>query len=157
MRTLSRRRHKRRGTTAVEAAFVLPVFFFFLLALIEFSHAVLVQNVLHNATRSGARFGSTEGATSAAVESAMRDIIAGAVDPQSATIFVKDAGVYDEGGSIPSTPEEFEGLPALQLDEAEPRQLFMIRAKVTYSDVALVPMPFMDGITLDSQAFMRHE
>ena len=33
----------------------------------------------------------------------------------------------------------------------------MVRAKVRYNDICLVPFPFLKNMTLDAQAFMRHE
>ncbi len=117
----SRRVRTRRGTTTVEAAFVLPIFFFFIFALIEIGHAQMVMNVLNSACRSGARLGSTEGTSTS------------------------------ENGN------DFAALPDVDLMEIESRKLFMVHASVQYNDIALVPMPFMNGVVLDAQAFIRHE
>ena len=53
-------------------------------------------------------------------------------------------------------------MPSIELNNAEPRQLFMVRARINYRDVAIVPnIPylgnFLDDVTLEGQAFMRHE
>ena len=136
---------------------MLPVFFFLLLSILEFAHAQMVSNVLRSACRAGARVGSTEGTSVADVEARVEQVVAGAIDPESVDILVKDASAFDEDGPYPTTASEFAAMPAIDLSAAEPRQLFMVRASVTYNDVALVPMPFMDGVVLDSQAFMRHE
>ena len=157
MRLKSIRRSDRHGTTAVEAAFVLPVFFFLLLAILEFAHAQMVSNVLRSACRAGARVGSAGGVTTADVEARVEQTIAGAIDPSAVDILVKDASIFDGDGPYPGTASEFSAMPNMNLDEAEPRDLFMVRASVQYNDIALVPMPFMDGVVLDSQAFMRHE
>lgn len=147
----------RKGTTVVETAFVLPVFLFFVLALIEFGHAQMVNNTLRSACRAGARLGSTEGRTSAEVKQHVKSILGSAIDVNAVHVFVKDGQDFDDGGSVPESGEGFESKPNLELDGAEPRKLFFIRAKVAYNDIALVPMPFMDGVTLQGQAFMRHE
>jgi hypothetical protein len=147
----------RRGTSVVEAAVCLPVFFFFFLALVEFGHARMVQTVLQSACRNGVRLGSTEGVTTSQVEVEVRGMIAGAFDPQQAELFVKDASTYDGGGSVPESGEDLEALPDIELNNADERQLFLIRARVAYNDIALVPMPFMNGVVLSAEAFMRHE
>ncbi|TWT85294.1 TadE-like protein [Posidoniimonas polymericola] len=147
----------RRGTTIVETAFVLPVFLFFIFALIEFGHAQMINNVLRSACREGARLGSTQGRSSADVENQVRQIIGSAMDPNDAQVFVKDGSSFDAGGAVPAEQSGFESLPDVNLGDAEPRQLFLVRAKIEYNDVALVPMPFMNGVVLQGQAFMRHE
>lgn len=152
-----RRPGDRRGTTVVETAFVLPVFLFFIMALIEFGHAQMVNNVLRSACRAGARMGSTQGRTTADVESYVRNALSSAIDVNAVNVFVKNAGSFDEGAGVPSEQSGFESLPDINLHDAEPRQLFLVRARVNYNDVALVPMQFMEGVVLQGQAFMRHE
>ncbi len=151
------RPQERNGTTLVELAVVLPVFLFFLLAIIEFGHAQLVNNMLNSACRSGARIGSVEGTTSADVVSRVEQTMSPVIPPENLTIFVNNAGVFDSGSSPPDSGAGIEALPSIEVSEAEPRQMFVIRARLNYNDIALVPMPFMDGVVLNSQAFMRHE
>lgn len=148
---------RRRGTTIVETAFVLPVFLLFVLSLVEFGHALMVNNVLRSATRAGARMGSTEGRTTADVQQHVRDILNGAINSELAEVMVKNAQVYDQGAGVPVNTQEIEALPDIDLAGAEPRQLFLVRARVAYNDVALVPMPFMSDVILQGQAFIRHE
>lgn len=151
----------RRGTTVVETALVLPVFLLFVLGLIELGHAQMVKNVLRSACRQAARIGSTEGNTTAEVQQRVVDVLGAAVDTDLVEIFVRDASSFDDGN--PTTDgAELEALPSLELSDAEPRQLFLVRAKVNYSDIAIVPnIPylgsFLDEIVLEGQAFMRHE
>lgn len=152
-----RRGTDRKGTTLVETAFVLPVFMFFVLGLVEVGNAMMVQNVLRSATRSGARLGATDGKNTSAVTAHVKQIVGGAIDAQHATVSVKNASVYDSGSTPPETSAQLEALPALELTDAEPRQLFMVRAKIAYNDVALVPMPFMQSVVLEAQSFIRHE
>ncbi|MEM9185601.1 MAG: TadE/TadG family type IV pilus assembly protein [Planctomycetota bacterium] len=157
MRRRLRNARERKGTTAVEAAFVLPVFLFFLFALIEFGHAQMVNNVLRSSTRAAARLGSTDGRTTAEVEAHVRQVLGAAVDVNAVAVFVKNGQSLDDGGAVPETGEGFESMPDIELNDAEPRQLYLVRARVNYNDIALLPMPFMEGVVLAGQAFMRHE
>jgi hypothetical protein len=152
-----RRPADRRGTTLVETAFVLPVFLFFVLALIEFGHAQMVNNVLRSACRAGARMGSTHGRSTADVEGHVRQVLGSAIDVNAVQVFVKDASSFDNGGSVPAEQSSFESMPGVNLNEAESRQLFLVRARVNYNDIALVPMPFMQAVVLQGQAIIRHE
>lgn len=152
-----RRRDQRRGTTLVEAAFVLPVFFFFVLALIEFGHAQMVNNVLRSACRSGARMGSTQGRTSADVKSHVQQVLSSAVSADAVHVFVKNGDSFDQGGAVPEQQSGFEALPDVNVHDADPGQLFLVRARIDYNDIALVPMPFMEGVVLQGQSLMRHE
>lgn len=148
---------ERRGTTVVETAFVLPVFLVFVLSLIEFGHALMINNMLRSATRSGARLGATDGNSSADVEAAVKQKLSAVIDPELANVSVKNAQIYDGGGTVPADGQAIEALPAMEVADAEPRQLFLVRAKIAYNDVALVPMPFMRDVVLEGQAFIRHE
>lgn len=157
-----RTRTKRRGTTVVETALVLPVFLLFVLGLIELGHAQLVKHVLRAACRQAARMGTTEGKTTANVEARVRDVLGTVVDAADVQIYVKDASIYDAGGTPPDNGSDLEALPSIELSDAEPRQLFLVRAKVNYEDIAIVRnIPyigrFLDGVVLEGQAIMRHE
>jgi hypothetical protein len=156
------RREKRRGTTVVETALVLPVFLLFVLGLIELGHAQLVKHVLRGACRQAARIGTTEGKTTAQVRERALAIMESIVDEDQVEVFVKDASVFDSSGSPPTSGTDLESLSDIELSDAAPRQLFMVRARVDYADVAIVPnIPylgsFLDGVVLEGQAFMRHE
>jgi hypothetical protein len=159
---LRRRRCPRRGTTVVETAIVLPVFLLFVLALMELGHAQLVKHMLRAACRQAARIGTTEGSTTADVQARALDVLNTVVSSGDVELFVKDASAYDEGGTPPSSGSDIESLPDIQLAEAEPRTLFVVRAKIQYEDIAILPnIPglgaFLDDVVLEGQAFMRHE
>jgi len=147
----------RCGTTLVETAIVLPVLLSFLFAIIEFGHAQLVNNMLNSACRSGARIGAVEGTTSADVVAQVYQTLAPVIAQENVSVFVADAGVYDSASAPPSDGVAVESLPSIELSDAEPRQMFVIRARLNYNDIALLPLPFMEGLVLSSQAFMRHE
>jgi hypothetical protein len=155
-------RHRARlGTTIVETALVLPVFLLFVLGIVELGHALMVTNVLNSACRQAARIGSTEGNTTDQVRNKVLAVLGSAVDPDLVDVYVKNAGAFD-AGSPGTTGSELEALPDIELTEAEPTQLFLVRAKVRYEDIAIVPnIPylgsFLDQVVIDGQAFMRHE
>jgi Flp pilus assembly protein TadG len=136
---------------------VLPVFFFLVFAIIEFGHAQMVIHVMQSACRNGARIGSTEGATTSEVTEHVNRIMASAFKTATASTFVLDASQFDSSSTPPTTGAAMKALPAMELLNAKPRQMFVVRATIPYNDIALVPMPFMSGVVLDGQAIMRHE
>jgi len=161
-RTDRRSRPSRRGTTVVETALVLPVFLLFVLGLIELGHAQMVKSVLRSACRQAARIGSTDGKSTADVQNRVLQILGTTVDPGLVSVYVKDASLFDSGGTPPQSGSALESLSDIDLLNAEPRQMFVVRAKIYYQDIAIVPnIPylgsFLDGVVLEGQAFMRHE
>lgn len=157
MRRSRTRLRSRRGTATVETAVVLPAYLVLLLGIAEFGHAQLVINVLNSACRNAARVGSTEGTQTADVVARVQQTVGTAVPVNKIKIYVKNASVFDSGGTMPTTDAQLEALPNVEVANMEPRQMFMVRAKVAYNDIALVPFPFLKNLSLDSQAFMRHE
>ncbi len=156
LRRRTRSKH-RLGTTLVETALVLPVLLTLLWAIIEFGHAQLVNNMLNRACRTAARIGSVEGTNTTQVLARIDRIMETVVDPEKVTAFVNDASVYDSESATPTTGSGIEALPSLELSDAEPRQMFVVRARLAYNDIAIVPMPFLSNVMLSGQAFMRHE
>jgi Flp pilus assembly protein TadG len=148
---------RRRGTATVETAVVLPVYLVLLFGIAEFGHAQLVLNVLNSGCRNAARIGSTEGTDTADVVAKVQQTVGTAVPVNKISIYVKDASVFDSGGTTPTTDAQLEALPNAEVASLDPRQMFMVRAKVAYNDIALVPLPFLSNLSLDSQSFMRHE
>jgi hypothetical protein len=147
---------QRRGTTTVETAFVLPVFLLLLFAIFEFGHAQMVNNMMSTACRNAARIGAVEGSTTDQVRERVEKTIGKFVPLESVDIFVKNASSFDGGGTTPNG-EGLEQLPNIDLSTTEPRTLFVVRAKVPYNEIAIVPMPFLKNLIIDAQAFMRHE
>ncbi len=147
---------RRRGTSLIEMAFVLPVFLIFLFALVEFSHAYLVINILNAATKRAARQGVAEGVSTATVEQRVRDILGSAIHTTNVTVQVKDAGNFD-GSNLDPKNVNYSALPAIELSNASERQLFIVRASVRYDDVALMPPFWVKNLVLSGQSVMRHE
>jgi len=155
------RRSTRFGTTAIETALVLPVFLLFVFGIVELGRAVFVQHVINGACRKAARLGSTDGNTTASVKAKTLAILGTAIKTTAVQVYVKDASSFDTAS--PSTSgASLEAMPDIELSTADPRKLFMVRAKVKYDDIAIVKkIPilgyFLKNVTLDGQAFMRHE
>jgi Flp pilus assembly protein TadG len=147
----------RSGTAAVETAVVLPVYVLLLFGVIEFGHAHMVVNLLQSGARNGARMGSTAGPTTAQVIARVRQTMGAGVNPGKVNVWVQDASSLDDGGAWPMTDAQVEALPDIELSSAQDRQLFVVRASVAYNDISLLPMPFLRGMRLQTQCFMRHE
>jgi Flp pilus assembly protein TadG len=153
----SRRKRIRAGTTAVELAFILPVFLSIVFSVIEYGHAQMVANLLKCACRNAARVGSTEGATTAETQAIVVQYLQAAIDTSTLNVMVKNAGVWDSSSTPPTSAEAINALPNIELSSADPAQLFLVRATINYSNVSLLSMPFLQNVTLSGQAFMRHE
>ncbi len=157
------RHRSHRGTSAVEVALILPVFLVFLFGILEYSHARMVGNMLKTACRVGARFGSTQGITTQQVRDRVEEILSSIMDTSSVDVIVKNAGVYDDdGATLPTLPDDFNALDDIDLDDAEPGQMILVRATVNYENVALFAMPLMEfmgmnDVVLTGQAITRHE
>lgn len=71
---------RERGLISVEAALLLPIFMFLLLACIDFSRLLWTQSVVSNAAAEGARLAVLEGPTSADVAACVSQrLLAGGV------------------------------------------------------------------------------
>ena len=146
----------RHGTTVVETAVVLPVFLFVVFAIMEYGHAQMVNNMLNSACRNGARVGSMEGTTTSQVLMRVDATMGAVISPGAVEVTVKDASIYDSG-SPPTSGAGLDALPNLELADTEPRQMFLVRARLPYNEFAMIPMPFMEGVVLTGNFFMRHE
>ncbi len=155
-----RRQHRntngRTGTTLVEMAIVLPVFFLFVMAIIEFGHAYLVIGTMTAAVKKASRLGAADGVTTQQVIDEIEEILGAAIDLSNATIMVKDASVFDEPG-VDVEAISFGGLTDIELSDAEDMQLFIVRIEVPYDDVALLPPFWAGSMQLHSESVMRHE
>jgi hypothetical protein len=157
MRSLKHRNQpeRRRGTTLVEMAVVLPVFAVFLVAIMEFGHAFLVVGTLNAAAKQAARHGAVDGITTADVVDRAEEILGAAFDATQTTILVKDASVFDTDDELSEI--DYAALDDIELSTAERRQLYVVRIEVNYDDVAIMPPFWAKDVTLVGQSVMRHE
>jgi len=146
----------RSGATLVETAIVFPVFLMFLFAVIEFGHAFMCNATLTAAAKDGARYGSVDGVTSQQVIDRVRARVNGAFKSSKATVIVKDARTYENATTNPATVN-VANLPNIELNDADSRQLFIVRVSVPYDQVAIMPPFWAKGLTLRGDSVMRHE
>ena len=134
-RRLNRRnRASRLGVAATEFAIVAPVFFLMVVGFLEFGRALMVQQVLINASRVGARQAITTGATTSEVQSAVEDYT---------------AGVTVAGVDVSVSPN-----PA----SAAPGTAITVNTSVDFSDVSWMASPwFLGDKTLTASSQMRKE
>lgn len=156
---------RRRGATIVEMAVVIPVFAIFMAGLMEVNHAYLTLNILKAAVNKGARLGVAEPTTNAQVEAKVREVLGSAIDEDAVSVIIKDASVFDSPNVNPNNIN-YGSLPDINLQNAEPRQLFIVRVEVDYDKVALLPPMFVkktgpngqkQSVKMTAQAVMRHE
>ncbi|MCA9049449.1 MAG: pilus assembly protein [Planctomycetaceae bacterium] len=149
---------KRRGTTIVETAVVLPVFFTFIFGFIEFGHVFMTIHTLNSAARRAARLGVGESATTAQVETLAHDILDSAIDAdlENVRILVKDASTFDSM-SFDVSSVDYDALPDVTIEDLEPRSLFIVRIQVPYSEVGILGPRWISGVNLYGQSVMRKE
>jgi Flp pilus assembly protein TadG len=124
----------RRGAAVVEFAIVAPVFFMMVIGFIEFGRALMVQQVLVNASRVGARMASTTGATTTAVQSAVSS--------------------YATSVAVPGVTVTVSPNPAT----AAAGTAITVTATVPFSSVSWMSTPwFLGGKTLRANSQMRKE
>jgi len=128
----------RRGATAVEFALVAPVFFMFILGLIELGRGMMVQSLLENAARAGVRTGIVEGTSTSQITSTVTNMLSSqGISGDTATIEVND-NVADA-----STAQAGDEITVL--------------VSVPVSQITWVPVPtFLHG-TISAQYTMRRE
>ncbi len=128
---------KRRGVTAVEFAFVAPVFFLLVFGIVEFGRLMMVQQLLTNASREGVRRAVVEGVTATEVKQFVSD-------------YLTNASVSGSAATINVTPTT--------LDTVGFGDAVSVSVSLPYADVSWVPSPwFLEGTTLTANSVMRGE
>ena len=125
---------KRRGVAAVEFAIIAPIFFLLVMGCIEFGRALMVQQVLTNASRVGAREAIRLAATETEAVTAAQD--------------------YASGAAVPGTSVTVQPNPAV----AGAGDMITVRVEVPFSNVSWTPAPwFLGNSTLTATSVMRKE
>lgn len=124
----------RRGVAATEFAIVAPVFLLLVIGILELGRALMVQQVLINASRVGARQAITLGATTSEVQTAVSE--------------------YALSVAVPGVTVNVSPSPAAAIAG----DAISVTASVPYSDVSWLPAPwFLGGTTLTAKSQMRKE
>jgi len=119
---------------ATEFAIVAPVFFLMVIGFIEFGRALMVQQVLINASRVGARQASTTGATTAQVQAAVQ---------------AYTSGVAINGVTVTVTPDPAAAVAGTAIT---------VNTSVPFSSVSWMRSAwFLGGKTLKASSQMRKE
>ena len=155
-RRLQTDKSERTGATLVETAVVLPVFLIFVWAIIEFGHAFMVTNLLTAAAKRAAREGVADEVTTAQVVARANAIVGSAISLDDVTVLVKDASIFDDPAADISGID-YSTLPNVELNDLEPRQLFVVYIEVPYSSVCIMPPRWVTGVTMRGMSAQRHE
>lgn len=129
------KRENRRGASAVEFALVAPIFFLVAMGIFEFGRAMMVQQMLINASREGARTATFQTSTSdSAVDAAIDHLSrAGLTIARERVTVSPDPTTAAHGDPVTVT------------------------LAVPYSEVGWIPGFFMGGRTLTAATTMSYE
>ena len=132
----------RRGAAVVEFAMVAPVFILLVFGMIEFGRAVMVQQVLVNASREGARLAVLDGTSTQQIEDRINEYLA------PSNINSAAPPIYRVNGVTVSDPTVVAGFG----------DAVSVRLEVNFSDVSWLPVPqYIGGTVLNATSTMRRE
>jgi Flp pilus assembly protein TadG len=134
------RRNARRGTSAVEFAFISPLFFLLVIGMVEFGRAMMVQQALTNAARQGARLATLDSTNNSS-------------NPTPASLVTTEVDQTLLAASISGAATTISpSLPAAAGQDVS------VTVSVPYTKVTWVPSPwFLGGATLTGNCVMRRE
>jgi len=129
-------RRNRKGVAAVEFAVVAPVLFLMILGMIELGRAIMVQQVITNASREGARVAVLDGTTGTEVQNAV-DSYLGRASITGASVTVDPTEPSTAGYGAPVT----------------------VKVQIDFSKVSWLPSPIFlgGGKNLTATTVMRRE
>lgn len=152
--------HDRSGSTLVETAIVLPVFFLLIFAFIEFGHVFMTIHVLNGAAKQAARTGIGDNSTTEKVRTKATTVLSGLLNPTTQfDVKVKDGSTFDAPNFQPGNVD-YDGLPDADLANYESRQLFIVRVSVPYDNVSIwgaAGPKWLRNLQLTGMSVMRHE
>jgi Flp pilus assembly protein TadG len=138
-------RRFRQGAAVVEFAVVAPVFFLLVIGMIEFGRAIMVQQVMTNASREGARVGVLDSAT------------------PTASLVKQTVVDYCVNGGLPTVTTSCVSIDAGAAHSGEPTaagygESVKVTVQVPYNSVTWIPAPwFLKDKTLQASTVMRRE
>lgn len=148
----------RNGTALVETAVVLPIFFTFIFAFIEFGHCFMTIHTMNSAARRAARAGVGEFKSTAEVVAFAHEILDSAIDADHANvrILVKDGSAFDDP-AVDASSINYASLPDVELATLESEALFIVRVQVPYSEIGIMGPRWVTTLNLYGQSVMRKE
>ena len=134
-------RKHRRGAAAVEFAIIAPLFFLLIMGMIEIGRAVMVQQIITNASREGARLAVLPGENNANVTDRVDSIL-------------NNSGI---SGSTTEILSEFDG--PINIQDAGYGDVIKVKVSVPFSEVSWLPGAerYLGGSTLSATTVMRGE
>ena len=130
-------RIKRQGVAAVEFALVAPLFFLMVFGMIEFGRAIMVQQIMTNASREGARMAVLDSPTPTA------SLVKNAI-----TTYLLSAGISGATVTINPTEPTTAGYGAP----------VTVKVTIPFRQVSWLPTPwFLGGKQLTATTVMRRE
>jgi len=120
----------RRGAAVIEFAIIAPIFLLLVFGMIEFGRAIMVQQILVNASREGARQAAVDG------------------------------GVIDVDAYLAGTLTQYEvnGAPVSDPSGADYGDAVTVRISVPFNNVNWLPTPnFLTDAVLSASTTMRRE
>jgi len=137
----------RQGAAVVEMALVLPIFMMVLLGIVEYGRALMVSQLVSNASREGARRAILNGITNAEVETHIRDFLVESCRVNSADI---DIQITIQPGTDNDDPLNI-------LANANEGDLVTVRVQIPFQSVSFIRSSYLGSVTLMGMATMRHE
>lgn len=132
---------KRAGAAVVEFAIVAPVFILLVFGMIEFGRAVMVQQVLVNATREAARQAVLDSSTLSDVEDRIDVYLSASGVEDQTTIYTLNGNVVSD----PTVGANFGDAVGVEI-------------QVNFDDVSWIPIPqYIGGTVLRASSIMRRE
>lgn len=117
-------RSNRKGVAAVEFAVIAPLFFLLVFGMIEFGRAVMVQQIITNASREGARLAVLDGSTGTEVRTAVVN--------------------YMQRAAITITPDRVTVTPT-EPSTAAYGEPVTVNVSIPFSQVSWLPTPWFIG------------
>lgn len=126
---------QRSGIAAVEFAIVVPIFFLLVIGMIEVGRAMMVQQILTNASREGARRAVLEQTTTSEATAYVMNYLEGcAIQTADATVAIED-----------STGASITNLAAMTYGEP-----ITVEVSIPHSSVSWLPTSFFMGSSVMS-------
>jgi Flp pilus assembly protein TadG len=129
-------------------ALVMPIFLMLILGIVEFGRAMMVGQMVTNASREGARLAITGEYSQSDVINYVNGFLAGTIDVSADDITVT-VNVTSAGGG-----DDDEGI---SLSDAQTRDLVTVNISVPFEKVSYVPGEYLNDKILVGSSTMRHE
>ncbi len=127
---------ERPGAAVVEFALVMPIFLVFIVGVIEVGRAIMVQQLITNASREGARIASYESTSATSTVTS------------TVNAYLSNVSIANPSTTVSPDPPS----------SAADGQQISVTVSVPYSQVSWVPSPFfLAGKTLTATSVMRRQ